>query len=108
MANPNPSPSTRFGAEKAPEGRAKQKGVRDRMSAAFLTALADDFDQHGVVVVAQVREKDPSTYVRVFAGLMPKELAVTNNPLDGLSDDELEKAIACFRAWAHKLDGAET
>jgi hypothetical protein len=25
-----------------------------------------------------------------------------------LSDDELEKAIACFRAWAHKLDGAET
>ncbi len=45
MANPNPSPATRFSADNP--GRAKRKGARDRLSAAFLTALADDFDAHG-------------------------------------------------------------
>jgi hypothetical protein len=39
MANPNPSPSTRFGASEGNSPRAKQKGARDRLSAAFL----DDF-----------------------------------------------------------------
>jgi hypothetical protein len=40
--NPNPSPETRFSTDNP--GRAKQKGARDRMSTAFLNALADDFE----------------------------------------------------------------
>ena len=90
MANPNPSPATRFSADRA--GRAKQKGARDRMSAAFLTALADDFDEHGKEVVARVRKDDPSTYLRVFASLMPKELEFTD-PFKSMSDEKLAVAI---------------
>ncbi len=90
MANPNPSPATRFSADRA--GRAKQKGARDRMSAAFLTALADDFEEHGKETVVRVRQEDPSAYLRIFATLAPKELEISN-PLHGMSDGELAAAI---------------
>lgn len=94
MANPNPNPSTRFSADNP--GRAKQKGARDRMTAAFLTALADDFDAHGKSVVERVRTEDPSTYLRVFASMVPKELEITR-PLDGVSDEELAALIELVR-----------
>jgi hypothetical protein len=46
MANPNPSPATRFGAAGSGNpSRAKQKGARDRISAAFLNDFADDYDE---------------------------------------------------------------
>jgi hypothetical protein len=53
MANPNPSPATRFGADggAANPSRRKQKGARDRLSADFLTALADDFAVNGKACV---------------------------------------------------------
>lgn len=98
MANPNPSPATRFGAGNP--SRAKQKGARDRLSAAFLKAMADDFDAHGSVAVVKVREEDPATYLRVIASLAPKELELTR-PLEAVSDEALQKLIDL----AAKLDG---
>jgi hypothetical protein len=91
MANKNPSPSTRFGVGNP--GRAKQKGARDRMTAAFLTALADDFDKHGVQVVKKVRTDDPSTYLRVFANMVPKELEISRSVFDGVSDEDMAEVI---------------
>ena len=63
--NPNPNPATRFSPDNP--GRAKQKGARDRLSAAFLGALSDDFETNGKTVIETVRAKDPSTYLRVVA-----------------------------------------
>ena len=60
MANPNPSPATRFTPGNPGSGRAKQKGARDRLSVAFLTAFAQDFEQHGESVIQKVRESDPT------------------------------------------------
>lgn len=94
MANPNPNPATRFSAGNP--GRAKQKGARDRMSAAFLTALADDFEAHGKEAVERVRQEDPSTYLRVFASLAPKELEI-HRPLDGITEEMLAEAIAVLQ-----------
>jgi hypothetical protein len=104
MANPNPSPATRFSADNP--GRAKRKGARDRLSAAFLTTLADDFDAHGKSVVEKVRTEDPATYLRVMAGVLPKELEVSR-PLDDIADAELVELIAIIRAGlVAKDDGA--
>lgn len=98
MANPNPSPATRFGPANPSRGR--QKGARDRLSAAFLKALADDFDVNGSVAVVKVREEDPATYLRVIASLAPKELELTR-PLEAVSDEALQKLIDL----ATKLEG---
>jgi hypothetical protein len=88
--NPNPSPATRFGAEGTGNpSRAKKKGSRDRLSKDFLAALSDDFAVKGKAVIATVRRKDPSTYLRVVAGLQRQEIEVIT-PEAALSDDELE------------------
>jgi hypothetical protein len=55
MANPNPSPATRFSADNP--GRAKRKGARDRLSAAFLTALADELHCRTLATVATLERR---------------------------------------------------
>ena len=92
--NPNPSPATRFSADNP--GRAKQKGSRDRLTAAFLTELAESFELNGKAAIEEVRMKDPSTYLRVVASLLPKEIEL-KRPLDELSDEDLAYLIATLK-----------
>jgi hypothetical protein len=99
MSNRNPSPATRFGPNNP--GRAKQKGARDRLSATFLTAFADDFEKHGSDVIATVRANDPAAYLRVAASIIPKEFEV-KHALDDVTDDELEQAIGLLSAMLAK------
>ena len=93
--NPNPSPATRFSADNP--GRAKQKGARDRLSAAFLAGLADTFEEanaeggtKGLDALRRVRDEDPATYLRVVASLQRQEVEVYRTPEERLKDDELE------------------
>jgi hypothetical protein len=51
----------------------RPKGSRDRHSRNFLNAFADDFEQHGVKVIAKVREEQPAQYLRIAADLLPRE-----------------------------------
>jgi hypothetical protein len=44
-------------------------------------------------VVEKVRTDDPATYLRVMAGVLPKELEVSH-PLDDIGDAELVELIA--------------
>jgi hypothetical protein len=87
--NPKPNYSTRFGSGQ-PQGR--KPGSRDRISVAFLTAVADDFEKYGIKTLEKVRRTDASTYIKVVASLMPKEIEI-KQPLDGMKDDELLIAI---------------
>jgi len=86
--NPNPSPATRFSADNP--GRAKQKGARDRLSAAFLTDFSDDHEANGEAVIETVRDRDPIAYMRIAAALLPTKVEITENPLDCLSDEQLD------------------
>jgi hypothetical protein len=86
--NPNPSPATRFSADNP--GRAKQKGARDRLSAAFLNDFADDYDANGKAVIETVRGKDPVAYMRLAAALLPTKVEIAESPLDGLTDEQLD------------------
>jgi hypothetical protein len=51
----------------------RPKGARDRHSRNFLNAFADDFEQHGLQVIRQVREEQPAQYLKIAADLLPKE-----------------------------------
>jgi hypothetical protein len=92
MANPNPSPKTRFSAKRQPETKGRPTGLRDRISTAFLTGLADDFEKNGIAAIEAVRKNDPSSYLRVVASLQPKEIEL-KRPLEGVTDDKLAEAI---------------
>ena len=91
MANPNPNPATRFGAAGTGNpSRSKQKGARDRLSAAFLTDFADDYEEHGKAVIEAVRERDPIAYMRIAAALLPTKVEIAEDPIATLSDEQLE------------------
>lgn len=82
-----------------PEGRrfepgnpGRPKGSRNKLGEAFISALADDFDQHGPEVIAQVRLEKPDVYMKVCASILPKELTVTTN--DGLTDEQARARLA--------------
>jgi hypothetical protein len=67
--NPNPSPATRFGAgDGANPSRAKQKGARDRFSAAFLTDLADTWQQLGKQALTACAIFDTATFLQAGRG----------------------------------------
>ncbi len=74
MANPDQlkvaGASTRF----QPGNPGRPKGARNKLGEAFVTALLNDFQTGGIAAIETVRRDDPSTYVRVIAGLLPKEL----------------------------------
>lgn len=75
----------------------KEKNCRNRLTVAFLTALAADFDKHGVKAIADARKGDPMGYVKAITALMPKQVE-QSQPLDDLTDAELVAGIALLRA----------
>ncbi len=73
-------------------GAAAQRPRRNEGTFAdeFLAVLRADFSAHGRTAVAQCREKDPTTYVKLVASLLPK---ATQDEPDELSDEERKRRI---------------
>lgn len=92
------SPATEFkpGQSGNPGGYAK--GVRNRLNATFLRALADDFDAHGKEAIKNCREQDPAAYVRAVAALLPKEVEL-KRPLEDMANDELISALNALTSY---------
>ena len=93
MANPNPSPATRFTPGNPGSGRAKQKGARDRLSAALLTTFAEHFEEHGKAAIERVFAEDPTAYLRIAATIIPKEIEMAD-PFENLAPDDLDRVQA--------------
>jgi hypothetical protein len=97
MANPNPSPSTRFGPGNPSRGR--QRAARDKISTAFLEALNEAFYEpndsggcKGLDAIKKVRDEDPATFARIYATLLPKQLEIEDpSPEATLSNEQLEQ-----------------
>jgi hypothetical protein len=49
-------------------------GSRNKLSDAVFADIKADWDEHGPEAIARVRMTDPSTYFRVVASLMPKDV----------------------------------
>ena len=74
-----------------PSGR--PKGSRNKLGEAFLDALYEDFKVHGVVVIEAVRTTRPDQYLKVIASILPKDLNVSMNPMDAMTDEQLINRI---------------
>lgn len=76
-----------------PGNPGRPKGSRNRLGEQFLSALADDFDANGIAAIAKVREDRPHEYLKVVASILPKELTIRTDPLEEMSDAELDLRI---------------
>lgn len=96
-----------------PEGRRFQpgnpgrpKGSRNKLGEAFIAALHDDFNEHGVAAIQKVRVDRPHEYLKVIASLLPKELKVTTE--SDLTDEQLDQRIRQLAAaLSLELNGGE-
>ena len=66
-------------------------GLASTLGPAFLDALLADFAEHGAEAIRRCREDSPSTYLRICAGLLPKQLKIEG--ANDLDDAELDKRI---------------
>ena len=78
-------------------GAGRKVGSRTKIVESFTDELYKDFQANGPQTIVAARERDPMGYVKMIAGLLPKEMTITR-PLEGLSDDELHEAIAQIQA----------
>jgi hypothetical protein len=76
-----------------------RKGIKHRLSTAFLKALADDFEADGIEAIRICRVERPHEYLRVIAHLMPRDmnLEITDSRLQEISDNELDSLIDLAR-----------
>lgn len=66
----------------------------DKLSRKFIAELGESFNKHGPETIETLRVNDPSAYIRVIAGLMPKNVVIddkSQNILEDFSDDMLLK-----------------
>lgn len=91
-------PAWQPGQSGNPAGR--PKGSRNKLGEAFVEALHDDFNEHGLSVIEKVRAEKPDQYLKVIAQVIPKEVHHTVEEYDELSDDEL---LARFLTAASSL-----
>jgi Family of unknown function (DUF5681) len=63
----------------------RPQGARSKFSETAMAHLLDDWTTHGKGVLATVRKEDPSTYLRVAFGTLPKDVAISienRGPMD--------------------------
>ncbi len=99
------APETQFKPGQSGNPGGKPVGSRNRVTVAFLNALAEDFEAHGKGAIERTREEEPGTYMKVCAGLLPKQVEQLN-PLDELNDAQLHAAIALLRSQLAESAGA--
>ena len=75
-----------------PAGR--PKGSRNKLGEDFIAALYADFQEHGPATIQRMRLQDPVAYIKIIAGLLPKEVKVDN--VRDLTDEELNARIQRF------------
>ncbi len=67
-----------------PGGPGRPKGSRNKLSEAYLKALADDFAEHGVETIEKLRADRPDIYVGAIGKLMPKLLELSGPDGDAI------------------------
>ena len=95
-----PGPGVPFKPGQSGNLKGRPRGSRHRLSERDLADLTADFEDHGAAAIRRAREKDPAAYVRLIASLLPKHTEKVPNPLEDLTDNELEQldrllATAC-------------
>lgn len=71
----------------------KKRRARRRLTAKVVQDLWEDWRDHGPAAIAAMRTQDPASYVRAALSLMPKDITLTINPIEKMTDDRLLEYI---------------
>ena len=94
----NTQPKRVIGVPFQPGNPGRPKGSRNKLGEDFVRALSEDFQEHGLKAIVQVRQDDPSAYLKVIAQVVPKELNIKHDAFDGVSDEQIAALVAAARS----------
>ena len=89
-----------------PKSGGRRKGARDRLSTAFLEALAKDFEEFGDETIRIARLERPIEYLRIVASRAPIEFEITDLRLTEMTDDEIISFIETIRDRSRVRDSS--
>lgn len=85
----------------------RPKGSRNKLGEAFIQDVYAKWQERGSEVLTQMIEQEPGGFVRVVAGILPKELVVKDE-LSEVSDEELAALVAAARqALSHRGESGD-
>jgi hypothetical protein len=85
----------------SPNPSGRPQGARNKLCAAFLSDLLQEWEKHGKAAITIMRTERPGDFVRVVAGILPKALNVTaGKAIEDYTDEELATALVEWRAKA--------
>ena len=87
-----------------PSGR--PKGSKNKLGEAFVAALHEDFQEHGVKVIEAVRLEKPDVYLKVIAQIIPKELTIKSDTFGDITDEQLAAILAAARSALGIIEGS--
>lgn len=82
---------TRFKPGVAANPKGRPKGSRNKFGEKFITDFMADWEKYGKKAIRNARRDDPVAYLRVAAGLLPKDFNINVS-----SEAELEKMLEQF------------
>lgn len=74
-------------------GGGRPKSSRNKLGEAFVEALKEDFDEHGIAAIRVVRAEKPDQYLKVIASLLPKDVNLNVSDNSEMTDDELAQRV---------------
>src|SRR5262249_48305423 len=76
-------------------------GLRNRVQMSFLHDAIKAWERDGAEALMMMAKEDPGGFVKVFAALLPKEVALEiDRPLKELTEEQLRAAIEAWKADA--------
>jgi hypothetical protein len=78
-----------------PAGR--PKGSRNKLGEDFIADMHKAWGLYGIQAIAEVVENRPADFLKVVAGILPKEMHVKDDTLDNMSHDDIIDTLAAVR-----------
>lgn len=79
-------------------GGGRPKGSRNKLQEDFLTDVLGAWEQRGAQAIQDMIDDKPGDFVKMVAGLMPKEATLNINDHSEMTDDELAERVRSLAA----------
>lgn len=93
---------TRFRPGQSGNPAGRPRGSRNKLAADFIDGLHEKFQEHGVQAIEKVAKDEPATFLKIVAGLLPRETVISALNVSAHFDlSDMEEAKGFFEAYSY-------